>query len=163
MKKILFISAVSIFLFSCKNQKVTSIELNNVQLTAEGPYYEGPNSFQEIILNTLKNNNINPESVEKIELTSAILIMPDSIEDGLIQDFSLQLVSNTSEMKKVAFVNPIPAGKKEIPLTIAQEQDGIDEIFSKEEFTALLDANFSKDVETNIAFKAKLTFNITTH
>ena len=89
--------------------------------------------------------------------------MPDSIEDGLIQDFSLQLVSNTSEMKKVAFINPIPTGKKEIPLTIAQEQDGIDEIFSKEEFTALLDANFSKDVETNIAFKAKLTFNITTH
>jgi hypothetical protein len=66
-------------------------------------------------------------------------------------------------MKKVAFINPIPTGKKEIELIVAQEQDGINEIFSKEEFTTLLDANFSKDFETNIQFKAKLKFNITTH
>ena len=163
MKKLLFISLFVIILFSCKNQSVTSIELNDVNLTAEGPYFEGPNSFQCKILNTLKINNINPENVDKIVLASAILILPDSIEDGLIQDFSLQLVSNSSEMKKVAFINPIPTGKKEIELTIAQEQDGINEIFSKEEFTTLLDANFSKDFETNIQFKAKLKFNITTH
>ena len=163
MKKLLFLSFFVIILFSCKNQSVTSIELNDVKLTAEGPYFEGPNSFQSKILNTLKINNINPENVDKIVLASAILILPDSIEDGLIQDFSLQLVSNSSEMKKVAFINPIPTGKKEIELTVAQEQDGINEIFSKEEFTTLLDANFSKDFETNIQFKAKLKFNITTH
>ena len=163
MKKLLFISLFVIILFSCKNQTVTSIELNDVKLTAEGPDFEGPNSFQCKILNTLKINNINPENVDKIVLASAILILPDSIEDGLIQDFSLQLVSNSSEMKKVAFINPIPTGKKEIELTVAQEQDGINEIFSKEEFTTLLDANFSKDFETNIQFKAKLKFNITTH
>ena len=163
MKKLLFLSFFVIILFSCKNQSVTSIELNDVNLTAEGPYFEGPNSFQCKILNTLKINNINPENVDKIVLASAILILPDSIEDGLIQDFSLQLVSNSSEMKKVAFINPIPTGKKEIELTVAHEQEGINEIFSKEEFTTLLDANFSKDFETNIQFKAKLKFNITTH
>ena len=163
MKKILFISLFVIILFSCKNQTGTRIELNDVKLTAEGPYFEGPNSFQCKILNTLKINNINPENVDKIVLASAILILPDSIEGGLIQDFSLQLVSNSSEMKKVAFINPIPTGKKEIELTVAQEQEGINEIFSKEEFTTLLDANFSKDFETNIQFKAKLKFNITTH
>ena len=163
MKKLLFLSFFVIILFSCKNQSVTSIELNDVNVTAEGPYFEGPNSFQCKILNTLKINNINPENVDKIVLASAILILPDSIEDGLIQDFSLQLVSNSSEMKKVAFINPIPTGKKEIELTVAQEQEGINEIFSKEEFTTLLDANFSKDFETNIQFKAKLKFNITTH
>lgn len=163
MKKLLFISLFAIILFSCKNQTVTSIELKDVKLTAEGPYFEGPNSFQCKILNTLKINNINPENVDKIVLASAILILPDSIEDALIQDFSLQLVSNSSEMKKVAFINPIPTGKKEIELTVAQEQEGINEIFSKEEFTTLLDANFSKDFETNIQFKAKLKFNITTH
>ena len=66
-------------------------------------------------------------------------------------------------MKKVAFINPAPSGKKEIELTIAKEQDDIDELFSKEEFIALLDANFSKDLETNLEFKAKLTFNIISH
>ena len=110
-----------------------------------------------------KNTVIDDENVDKIVLASAILILPDSIEDGLIQDFSLQLVSNSSVMKKVAFINPIPTGKKEIELIVAQEQEGINEIFSKEEFTTLLDANFSKDFETNIQFKAKLKFNITTH
>lgn len=161
MKKLLFVSLLSIALFSCKDQKVTSIELNDITLAAEGPYFEGPNSFQATIASTLKNNNINPENVDKIVLTSATIILPDSIEDGLIQDFSLQLVSNTSEMQKVAFINPLPAGKKEIVLTVAQEQEDIDAIFSKEEFITLLDANFSKDIEETMSFKAKLKFDIT--
>jgi hypothetical protein len=44
MKKLLFISLFAIILFSCKNQTEISIELNDVKLTAEGPYFEGPNS-----------------------------------------------------------------------------------------------------------------------
>ena len=163
MKKLLFLTLLSLVLFSCKNSKITSIELKDITLASEGPYYEGPNSFQATLSNVLKSNNINPESLEKIVLKSAVVTLPDSMESGLIQDFSLQLVSNSSEMKKVAFINPIPTGKKEIELTVAQEQEGINEIFSKEEFTTLLDANFSKDFETNIQFKAKLKFNITTH
>ena len=163
MKKLLFVSLLSVALFSCKDQTVTTIELNDIALTAEGPYFEGPNSFQATLSNTLKNNNINPENVDKIVLISAVITLPDSIEDGLIQDFSLQLVSSNSEMKKVAFINPIPVGKKEIELTIAQEQDDIDAIFSKEELISLLDANFSKDLEANLEFKVKLIFNITTN
>jgi len=163
MKKLLFISFLSIALFSCKNETETIIELNDILLTAEGPYFEGPNSFQATLSNTLKNNNISPENVDKIALTSAIIILPDSIEEGLVQNLALQLVSSSSEMKKVAFINPAPSGKKEIELTIAKEQDDIDELFSKEEFIALLDANFSKDLETNLEFKAKLTFNIISH
>jgi len=163
MKKLLFLSLLSIVLFSCKNSKVTSIELNDITLAAEGPYFEGPNSFQATLSNVLKSNSINPESVDKIVLKSAIVTLPDSMESGLIQDFSLQLVSNSSEMKKVAFINPTPAGKKTIELNVAKEQDDIAEIFSKEEFTALLDANFSKDLESNLEFKIKLIFDITTH
>lgn len=142
---------------------MTSIELPEITLTAEGPYFEGPNSFQATIVNTLKNNNINPENVDKIVLTSAVLTLPDSIEEGLIQNFSLLLVSDASEMQKVAFVNPLPAGKKEIIFTVAEEQEDIHAIFSKEEFITLLDANFSKDTEETISFKAKLKFNITTN
>ena len=75
----------------------------------------------------------------------------------------MQLVSSSSKIKKVAFINPIVQGQKEVKLTVAQEQDDVAEIFSKEEFIVLLDANFSKDVESTTAFKTKLTFNITTH
>lgn len=161
MKKLLFLSLLFIGLFSCKDQKVTSIELNDITLTAEGPYFEGPNSFQATLSNTLKNNNINPENVDGIMLKSATIILPDSIEDGLIQNIALQLVSSTSEMQKVAFINPLPTGKKEITLTVAQEQEDIDAIFSKEEFITLIDANFSKDMDETISFKAKLKFDIT--
>jgi hypothetical protein len=163
MKKLLFLTLLSLVLFSCKNSKITSIELKDITLDSEGPYYEGPNSFQATLSNVLKSNNINPESLEKIVLKSAVVTLPDSMESGLIQDFSLQLVSNSSEMKKVAFINPTPTGKKTIELIVAKEQDDIAGIFSKEEFTALLDANFSKDLETNLEFKIKLTFDVTTH
>lgn len=161
MKKLLFISLCIITLYSCKNQSVTKVELNDITLSAEGPYFEGPNSFQATISNTLKNNNINPENVDKIVLTSATVILPDSMEQGLIQDLALQLVSNSSEMQKVAFINPMPSDKKEIVLTVAQEQEDIDAIFSKEEFITLLDANFSKDLEENMEFKINLKFDIT--
>jgi len=161
MKKLILLSFVVVTLFSCKNQTVTSIVLNDIILTADGPYFEGPNSFQATISNALKNNNINIENVEKIELAAATVFLPDSIEDGLIQDISLQLVSGDSDMKKVAFINPTPKEKKEIELSIAQTQEDIHEIFTKEEFIVLLDANFSKDLESNIELKSKLTFNIT--
>jgi len=163
MKKLLQMSFLALALISCRNGSVISITLNDLRFTGEGPYYEGPNSFQTKISNALKSNNIDPENVDEIVLTSATIILPDSIEDGLIQDISLLLVSSSSKMKKVAFINPSPTGKKEIELTIAQEQDDIEELFTHEEFIALLDANFLKDLESNLEFKANLTFNITTH
>jgi hypothetical protein len=163
MQKLLFVLLLTTVLFSCKNQTVSSIEVKDISLTSDGPYYEGPNSFQATLVNTLKKNNINSENVDKIVLTSATIILPDSLEDGLLQNLSLQLVSNSSEMRKVAYVNPMPTGKKEIQLATSQEQDGIHKIFLKEEFITLLDANFSKDLESNLAFKANLTFEITTH
>lgn len=163
MKKLIFASVFAFALLSCSKEKVTTVELNDVVLSADGPYFEGPNSFQTTLSNTLKNNGIDAEQVDKVELTSAIVLMPDSLEDGLIQDLSLQLVSSSSKIKKVAFINPLVFGKKEVNLTIAQEQDDIDEIFSKEEFIILLDANFSKDRELNMIFKTNLKFNITSH
>lgn len=163
MQKLFYILLMTTVLFSCKNQTVSSIEVKDITLTSEGPYYEGPNSFQATLVNTLKNNHINPENVDKIVLTAATILLPDSLEEGLLQNLSLQLVSNSSEMKKVAYVNPMPKGKKEITLATSQEQEGIHEIFLKEEFITLLDANFSKDLESNILFKANLTFEITTH
>jgi hypothetical protein len=163
MKKLIFASVLALTLLSCSKEKVTTIELKDVILNADGPYYEGPNSFQATLSNTLKDNGLSPETIDKVELTSATVILPDSLESGLIQDLSLQLVSSSSKIKKVAFINPLVAGQKDVTLTVAQEQDDVDEIFSKEEFIVLLDANFSKDVEATTRFKAKLTFNVTSH
>jgi len=163
MKKLLFASVLAFTLLSCSKEKVTTIELNDVLLNADGPYYEGPNSFQATLSNTLKDNGLSPESIDKVELSSATVVMPDSLAAGLIQDFSLQLVSSSSKIKKVAFINPLLGGQKEVTLTVAQEQDDVDEIFSKEEFIILLDANFSKDVEATTKFKANLKFNVTSH
>ena len=163
MRKLFLIALLSLGVVACSKKTVTSVELTDIALVADGPYFEGPNSFQATLSNTLKNNGILPENVDKVELTSATVIMPDSLEEGLIQDFSLQLVSSSSKIKKMAFINPIVQGQKEVKLTVAQEQDDVAEIFSKEEFIVLLDANFSKDVESTTAFKTKLTFNITTH
>jgi hypothetical protein len=149
-------------LFSCGKQTENVIELKDVVLEAEGPYFEGPNTFQSAIKTALKNNNINPEQIEGVVLTSATITLPDSIEEGLIQDLSLQMVSNNSDMKKVAFINPLPSNQKEVALTIATEQDGLNKIFSTDDFIILLDANLKKDMEATFNFKANLTFKILT-
>jgi hypothetical protein len=162
MKKIYLIVLVVFGLFSCGKQTENVIELKNITLEAEGPYFEGPNTFQSAVKDVLKNNNIDPEKVESVELASATIFLPDSIEDGLIQDLSLQMVSNNSDMKKVAFINPMPSNQKEVALTIATEQDGLNKIFSSDDFIMLLDANLKKDIETTFYFKANLTFKILT-
>lgn len=162
MKNISLILLVVFGLFSCGKQTENVIELKNITLEAEGPYFEGPNTFQSAVKDALKNNNINPEKVESVVLASATIFLPDSIEEGLIQDLSLQMVSNNSDMKKVAFINPLPSNQNEVALTVATEQDGVNKIFSSEDFIMLLDANLKKDVETSLSFKTNLTFKILT-
>ena len=162
MKKIYLIALFAFGLFSCGKQTENVIEVKDVMLEAEGPYFEGPNTFQSVIKATLKNNNINPEQVEGVTLTSATITLPDSIEEGAIQDLSLQLVSNHSDMMKVGFINPLPSNQKEITLTVASEQDGLNKIFSSDDFILLLDANLKKDMEATLNFKANLTFKILT-
>jgi hypothetical protein len=162
MKKIYLIALFAFGLFSCGKQTENVIEVKDVMLEAEGPYFEGPNTFQSVIKATLKNNNINPEQVEGVTLTSATITLPDSIEEGAIQDLSLQLVSNHSDMMKVGFINPLPSNQKEITLTVASEQDGLNKIFSNDDFILLLDANLKKDMEATLNFKANLTFKILT-
>jgi len=162
MKKIYLTMLIAFGLFSCGKQTENVIELKDVVLEAEGPYFEGPNTFQSAIKTALKNNNINPEQIEGVVLTSATITLPDSIEEGLIQDLSLQMVSNNSDMKKVAFINPLPSNQKEVALTIATEQDGLNKIFSTDDFIILLDANLKKDMEATFNFKANLTFKILT-
>jgi hypothetical protein len=162
MKKIYLIAFIAFGLFSCGKQTENVIELKDVVLEAEGPYFEGPNTFQSAIKSTLKNNNINPEQIESVVLTSATITLPDSIEDGAIQDLSLQMVSSKSDMMKVAFVNPLPSNQKEVALTTASEQDGLNKIFSNDDFIILLDANLKKDMEATLNFKANLTFKIFT-
>lgn len=162
MKNISLILLIVFGLFSCGKQTENVIELKNITLSAEGPYFEGPNTFQSAVKDVLKNNNINPEKVENVLLTSATIFLPDSIEDGVIQDLSLQMVSNNSDMKKVAFINPLPSNQKEIALTLATEQDGLNKIFKSDDFIMLLDANLKKDMETSLNFKANLTFKILT-
>ena len=162
MKKIYLIAFIAFGMFSCGKQTENVIELKDVVLEAEGPYFEGPNTFQSAIKNALKNNNINPEQVEGVVLTSATITLPDGIEDGAIQDLSLQMVSSNSDMMKVAFVNPLPSNQKEVALTTATEQDGLNKIFSNDDFIILLDANLKKDMEATLNFKANLTFKILT-
>jgi hypothetical protein len=162
MKKIYLIAFIAFGLFSCGKQTENVIELKDVVLEAEGPYFEGPNTFQSAIKTALKNNNINPEQVEGVVLTSATITLPDGIEEGAIQDLSLQMVSNNSDMIKVAFINPLPSNQKEITLSIASEQDGLNKIFSNDDFIILLDANLKKDMEATLNFKANLTFKILT-
>lgn len=162
MKKTYLILLIVFGLFSCGKQTENVIELKNITLEAEGPYFEGPNTFQSAVKDVLKNNNINPEKVENVLLTSATIFLPDSIEEGVIQDLSLQMVSNNSDMKKVAFINPLPSNQKEIALTLATEQDGLNKIFKSDDFIMLLDANLKKDMETSLNFKANLTFKILT-
>lgn len=161
MQKTILFFLVATTLFACGQKTVKSLVVNDLVLSADGPYFEGPNTFQSTLSKIVEQNQLNPEEIDRIELISAEVILPDSISADLIQDMSLQLVSSQSEMKKVAFINPVPSQQKSIKLTTAEVKDDLSAILKNEEAIVLLDANLKKDYESNLSFKTNLTFNVT--
>jgi hypothetical protein len=86
-------------------------------------------------------------------------VLLDSLAQN-IEDLTLQVVSEKESMQKLAFINPLPKGKESIELSVAQEQQNLASYFL-EGGTLILDANFLKEMETNISFEVKLELQLT--
>lgn len=155
-----FISAIFL-LSSCGKKNIENLVLEPITLSAEGPYFEGPNSFQgkigSDIIKFLQQKGYKQEQLKEIKIVKASISL-DSLAIN-IQDLTMQVVSEKESMQKLAFINPLPIGGQNIQLSIAKEQKALVPYFL-EGGTLILDANFLNEIEQNISFTANLELEL---
>lgn len=161
IRSVYFLLAL-ISLISCNKKTKEKLTLEPITLTAEGPYFEGPNSFQgKIGLDVskfLKEKGFNHDQLKDIKIVRATVMLDSSSVN--IQDLTLQVVSEKESMKKLAFINPLTHESKNIDLSVAEEQKELAQYFL-EAGTLVLDANFLKDMEQNVSFTVSLEVELT--
>lgn len=166
MKYTIFI-LICTLIASCGTQYTEKFTVQGIELTAEGPYFEGPNSFNGIIdhafVEFLQQKNYTKQQLLNVELIDAQIYTEktDSNKFKNIMDVTLQLVSDSSDMQKVAYLNPLDQNNSFERLKTASEQEDLSELFKQSKIYVVMDANLQKDIEYTLKFKTDLTFNLT--
>ena len=151
-------------LISCSKPVEKTVTLDNIELTAEGPLFEGSNTFQATLENPLnaflKENGITKEDIAEVTVSGCTLSTSDSNFFNIYNSATIQLFSDNSEMQNVAVVNPIPQNQKELTVEVAKEQEGVTEIFNDKNIYVVGDAIIKEDVYDNLSFTATIKLNV---
>lgn len=166
-KKLPYIVAIlTLFSFSCSTKTDSlNLELKELKLFSEGPLFEGANTAQyelsKPLEEFLKNNNITKDKIHSITLKKAeIKAVNDTSNLDLFQSFTLQIVTEKTDMIKLAMKNPVEKGVKQSQLQVAEIQEELMKAFEQEKVTIVLDTNISSDSESNLELIGNLLFEI---
>lgn len=164
MKPIVLLLAISALFASCGSDQTVTYSLKDVAFTAEGPLFEGPNTMQYELTNSLSDSlkaaGFTIEQLEKVQLKSASFSTSDSLGFGAFNSIALQLAAENTPMVSAAIINPIPAGAKNTDLTISKEAE-LTDFFKQPKIYLVTDANLTKDQEETANFKANIVFEVT--
>ena len=154
----------AITITSCGKKENVSYSLNNLDIKASGPLFSGANVAQVVhkvdLSKIEKNGGIQPKNIVGAKLTKAE-IYNYSGESISMDDVTISIVSENVEMKKIAFLNPVPKNSNNTALVIAQEQDDIEEYFQEKEFTIVADINIAEDLMDDYVFNGNFEFELT--
>lgn len=145
---LLFIAVIS--LQACTSTK-TEQKTFEVELSSEGPYFAGGNSFMSTVSPDLKTlvseKELTADDLVSVKISSAKLSIAevDEFTFDLFNSASLQLLSDNAPMTSAALINPIVAtGTKTVELNVSNEAD-LAPFFKESSFTYLLDLDFKED------------------
>jgi hypothetical protein len=150
---------------SCVSTK-TEKKTIEVQLSSDGPYFAGGNSFMNTVTPDLKTlieeKELTPDDIVSIKMSTAKLTITETDEFSfdLFNSASLQLVGDNAPMASIAILNPIIASEaKTVELTVSSEAD-LSPFFKEPSFTYLLDLDFKEDDfsdQMNVTLSIELT------
>ncbi len=162
MRNTIFILFAIVALSSCSEGVSKTYTIENIELIAEGPLFDGPNTMQAthvIDLNQLEAG-LAAENIEAVKLTKATVSNTEGDSFNNIRNFVLQLTSADAKMEKAGVLNPIPKDTPTVELTPAAEAELTDN-FKQKELILVLDADLEGDREESLAFKGTFEFEIT--
>ncbi len=160
MKGLILFFGLVILLSSCSEPKSDVYTVSEIRLNGEF-LFEGPNTLQsdaslglDEIAATLE---ISSDDIKNIYLSECtIQIMPDSLRES-IESVLLQMLSDNTEMKSIATLNPLPTDGI-LQLNLASDED-LKGYFGDSGAIYVLDANLSGEMEElNVILSLK--FNV---
>ncbi|MFN3529468.1 MAG: hypothetical protein ACK417_06060 [Bacteroidia bacterium] len=165
--KIKQLSALVLLLAMGCNTATQTIEVESpsLRLTAEGPLYDGSNTATaawRINIAEWLGEDIVSTDIVSAKITSIRLKSRNTENFDLLNDVSVQLAGPKVAMKKVGFLNPVPADLGILDLKLAEDQKGLAEFFGLREITLVADLDLKEEFDDDLQFDAqlKLTFEI---
>jgi hypothetical protein len=162
MKNIfLLFLAVAIFA-SCSEGITKNYTIDNIDVTVEGPLFDGPNTMQathSIDLSTIEAGLL-PEHIQSVKLTKASVTTADSAAFNGVRNFVLQFTSADAKMQKAGVLNPVPQNTSPVELTPAAEAELTDN-FKQKELIIILDADLEGDRDESLTYTGNFEFEIT--
>ncbi len=141
--------------------------VNDLNVTLEGPLFEGPNQGQyslEIDLKSILGDAYEEGMlISDARLTSATVAPGDSLGFAMVRSLVLSFASDDAEvaMQEVAFKNPLPAESASVALDVAPDAE-LGTLVSGGTVYLVLDADLAEDFyDGNRSFKINLTLDLT--
>lgn len=154
---------VGMHVASCGSKKTADVNLESTVI-AEGPFFEGGNSFMAPIAINMKElvSDETYEEVTGVTVTGVeITLGGNEIDDlKIFNSASFQFVSDVSPMTTVAIMNPLEFQGNNANLVTSDEVE-LTTFFNESEFTALLDLDFAEYTEIeSLSVNVKMKFKV---
>lgn len=141
----------------------TTFKLHDVAFTLGGPLFEGPNQTQYTVAVDLKailgDRYAEGVKVTGASLKSAHIRAVDSANFDGVGSFVVSLASDNTNLKILAFLNPVKPGTSDAVLSVSNEVTA-EEYFAEKQFYLVVDAGLLKDLEANMSFKGDFDFEL---
>lgn len=162
MKNVLPLLIAIALLSSCSEGITKKYTIDNIDVSVEGPLFDGPNTMQashSIDLSKIEAGLL-PEHIQAVKLTKATVSTNDSAAFNGVRNFVLQFTSSDAKMQKAGVLNPVPKNISTVELTPAAEAELTDN-FKQKEMIIILDADLEGDREENLTYTGNFEFEIT--
>lgn len=145
----------------CKRDLQTAQADITVEVTAEGPLYEGSNTavgvwkvdlaalFPEI---DLKKSKIKSARIEEV-----ILEIDPSFK---VKAAKVEISGRNVDMQKIAFVNNIGENESSVKLLVAEEQKNIEKFLQLDAINVVTDIDLAEDLESDFSALVKFKISI---
>ncbi len=156
---------LSLFFSACSSSTETKVfNIQNIQISAEGPLFEGSNTAQLELNNPLQayltTEKIDIKNIKSAKLKSIQIDNADSSNFNMFQSLTLQLTSEKTPMLNLGVLNPIPADVKSINLNVANIQEDLVDILKQKSLFVVADALIKADTSANIKMNCNLEFEL---
>lgn len=146
---------------SCGTEVRKNYTINNINLKAEGPLFDGPNTLQasHVVDLTSIDPELKSDRIKSVRLIKASVTTTDSIGFDRIRSLVFQITSANEGLQQLAVLNPVPDGINTADLNPSTEAD-VKKLFGQNELTFVLDTDLEGDQDENLEYSGNFEFEI---
>ncbi|GCD78638.1 hypothetical protein JCM31826_21200 [Thermaurantimonas aggregans] len=145
----------------CKQDPETALADVTVEVTAEGPLYEGSNTAVGIwkvdLAQLFPEIDFGKTKIKSARIEEVILDFDPSFK---VKAAKVEISGRNVDMQKIAFANNIGENESSVKLLVAEEQKGIEKFLQLDAVNVVTDVDLAEDLETDFSAVVKFKISI---